>query len=350
MLDIFRKKLRVAMVAPVFGDTGGPEVVVQNLTDALLKKGVAVTLFAPADWKTKARHIPTLKKSLWRMKNFGDLTQIMIRNYIVAAHCRVLNYQNEFDVVHLHLQRHAYPVCANVKKPCLLSFHSPFSKPELEMIKGTGIATVALSRTQQGDNKTTAIIHNGVPVENIEPSFKRGSYLIAIGRLNEQKGIDRAIQIAKRTGKKLLIFGRIGVSDKRQDYFRKKIAPFIDRKNIILMKEVPNKEIFRYIKNAEALLFLIRAPEVCPMAVAESLACGTPIIGSTVGPLPEMLKSKKIAFLSDNMANLVKAAKNTDQFDRKACRKYAEKYFSSSAMADKYIRLYEKIIREYKRK
>ena len=347
MINILRKKLRVAMVAPVFGDTGGPEVVVQNLTDALLKKGIAVTLFAPADWKTKARHIPTLKESLWRMKSFKYLTQIMIRNYIAAAHAKVLNHQNEFDVIHLHLQRHAYAVAANVKKPCLLSFHSGFAASELKMIKDTGIATVALSKTQRGDNKTTAVIHNGVPVENIEPSFEKGRYLIAIGRLNGQKGIDKAIQIAKRSGKKLLIFGRIGISEKRQDYFRKKIAPFIDGKNIVLMKEVPNKEIFRYIKNAEALLFLIRTPEVCPMAVAESLACGTPIIGSTIGPLPEMLKSKKIAFLSDNMSALVKAAKNTDQFDRKACRKYAEKHFSSSVMADKYIQLYKKIIAEY---
>src|SRR4030042_1726358 len=247
------KNIRIAMVAPLFGDTGGPEVVVQNLTNALLKKGVNVTLFAPADWKTKAKHIPTLQKSLWKMENFKDLTQIMIRNYIAAAHSKVLNHKNEFDVIHLHLQRHAYAVAANVKKPCLLSFHSGFTKPELDMIKSTGIATVALSKTQRGINKTTAVIHNGVLVKNIRPSYRSGKYLIAIGRLNEQKGIDRAIQIARRANKKLLIFGRIGISGKRQNYFRKKIAPFIDGKRIILMKEVPNKKIFQYIRNAERL-------------------------------------------------------------------------------------------------
>lgn len=344
------KNIRIAIVAPLFGDTGGPEVVVQNLTDALLKKGVDVTLFAPADWKTGARHIPTLKQSLWRMKNFKDLTQIMIRNYIAAAHAKVLNHQDEFDVIHLHLQRHAYAVAANVKKPCLLSFHSGFTGAELKMIKDTGIATVALSKTQRGINKTTAVIHNGVPVDRIKPSYKKGEYLIAIGRLNDQKGIDRAIQIAKKAGKKLLIFGRIGISEKRQSYFRKKIAPFVDGKNIILKKEVPNEKIFQYIRNAEALLFLIRTPEVCPMAVAESLACGTPVIGTSIGPLPEMLKNKKVCFLSNNLNDLVKAAKNTDQFDRQACREYAKKHFDSSVMAEKYIELYKKIIREYKRK
>src|SRR4030042_1264269 len=338
------KNIRIAMVAPLFGDTGGPEVVVQNLTNALLKKGVNVTLFAPADWKTKAKHIPTLQKSLWKMEDFKDLTQIMIRNYIAAAHAKVLNHQNEFDVIHLHLQRHAYAVAANVRKPCLLSFHSGFTGPELQMIKNTGIATVALSKTQRGKRKTTAVIQNGVQVDNIKPSYGKGRYLVAIGRLNEQKGIDRAIQITRRAGKKLLIFGRIGISEKRKSYFRKKKAPFVDGKNIILMKEVPNKKIFQYIRNAEALLFLIRTPEVCPMAVAESLACGTPVIGTNVGPLPEMLTDKKVAFLSNNINSLVKAVKNVEQFDRRACRKYAEKYFDSSVMAEKYIQLYKKII------
>ncbi|OGI25591.1 MAG: hypothetical protein A3J76_05955 [Candidatus Moranbacteria bacterium RBG_13_45_13] len=345
-----RKKLRVAIVAPVFGDTGGPEVVVQNLTNALLKKGVDVTLFAPTDWKTEARHISTLEKSLWRMQNFKDLTQIMIRNYIAAAHVKVLNHQNEFDVIHLHLQRHAYAIAANVKKPCLLSFHSGFTKLELDMIKSTGIATVALSKTQRGKNKTTAVIHNGVPVDKIKPSYDKGKYLVAIGRLNNQKGIDKAIQIARQSNKKLLIFGRIGISEKRQSYFGKKIAPFLDGEKIILMKEVPNKKIFGYIRKAEALLFPIRKPEVCPMAVAEALACGTPVIGTNVGPLPEMLKSKKVGFLSNNINSLIKAAKNTEQFDRKACRKYAEKHFDSSIMAGKYIQLYKKIVREYNRK
>ncbi len=338
------------MVAPVFGDTGGPEVVVQNLTDALLEKNVDVTLFAPADWKTKAKHIPTLKKSLWRMKNFKDLTQIMIRNYIAAAHAKVLNYQDKFDVIHLHLQRHAYAVCANVKKPCLLSFHSLFTGPELKMIKSTGIATVALSKTQRGNNKTSAVIYNGVPIDKIKASYKKGEYLMTIGRITNQKGMDTAVQITRRSGKKLLIFGRIGISEKRQKYFRNKIAPFIDGKKIILMKEVPNKKIFQYLRKAEALLFPIKEPEVCPMAIAESLACGTPVIGTRVGPLPEMLKNKKVAFLSNNMNSLVKAVKNTDQFNRKVCRKYAEKYFDSSVMAEKYIKLYEKIIAKNKRK
>lgn len=341
-----RSKIRVAMVAPVFGDTGGPEVMVQNLTNGLLKKGVDVTLFAPADWRTKAKHIPTLQKSLRRRNDFSQLTKIAIRAYCNASQIKVLNYQDKFDIVHLHLQSHAYAVCSNTKNPCVLSFHSPITNPYFQMLKRAGVFTVALSKHQKGKNRTSALIYNGVPISEIKPSFEHGSYLVSIGRLHPQKGIDRAIQIALRAKKKLLIFGRIGFSEKRQSYYKSKIAPFVDGKQIILMKEVSNKQIFEYIRNAEALLFPIRRPEICPMSVAESLACGTPVIGTKTAPLEKLLQNKKTAFLSDNIRSLVSATINTQQFNRRKCRKYAEMHFDSDTMAEKYIELYEKILKK----
>lgn len=337
-------KIKVAMIAPVFGDTGGPEVMVRNLTDALLKKGVDVTLFAPADWNTKAKLIPTLEQSLRRRKDFQKLTKLMKKSYVIASQIKVLNFQENFDIIHLHLQSHAYAVCTNVKKPCVLSFHSLINKQEFSLIKSSGIATVALSKNQKGGNHTSAVIHNGVPISGIIPSYEQGKYLISIGRLHDQKGIDTAIKIARQANKKLLIFGRIEASERGYEYYNKKIAPYIDGKKIIYMKEVPNKTIIKYLRNAEALLFPIKKPEVFGMVVAEALACGTPVIGTKIGPLPEILRSKKVAFLSNNINSLVKAAKNTKQFDRKKCRAYAEDNFDSSAMADKYIRLYKKIL------
>jgi hypothetical protein len=78
-------KIRVALVAPSFGDTGGPEIAVQNLADAFFELGVDVTLFAPADWKTRTKHIPTLKQSLWNMKNFTKQNIFARRNYLTAS-------------------------------------------------------------------------------------------------------------------------------------------------------------------------------------------------------------------------------------------------------------------------
>lgn len=339
-------KIRIAMVAPPFGEIGGPEVMVQSLTEALLKKGVDVTLFAPADWKTKAKHIPTLLQSLWNMKNFSKHTDIVRGNLIVASQVKVLVYENNFDIIHLHSQRHAYPVGINAIKPCVLSLHSLIDPFDFNYLKKASIFTVALSQTQKGKLKTSAVIWNGLPVEKIRYSLKKSAYFVAIGRLNEQKGIDQAIQIAKRANVKLFIFGRIGNSKERQKYFASKIKPSLDGKQIVYKGEVSHNEVLRYLRGASGLLFPITKPEVCPMTVIESLACGTPIIGSKIGPLTEMLKgNKKIAFLSNSLDAQVSAVKKIEKLDRLACRKYAEDNFSSSRMAEDYIQLYKKILR-----
>ena len=111
------------------------------------------------------------------------------------------------------------------------------------------------------------------------------------------------------------------------------------------MGEVSQLEIFKYLKKAEALLFPIkRNIKVCPLIVAESLACGTPIIGTAMNPTPKLLKDSKVACLSMNFNVMVKAVKNIENFDRKKCRKVAEKLFDSSIMAKKYIKLYKKIL------
>lgn len=334
------------MVAPPFGETGGPEVVTNNLTEALLEKGVDVTLFAPADWKIKSKHIATIKTSIWNAKDFKTQTNRERSGLMYASQVRVLAHQKEFDLIHLHAQRQAYAVCANANIPCVVSVHSVIDPSCLAQLKKVGAYVVSLSKAQKGSLATIVTIWNGVPVKKIKPSFKKGKYCIAVGRLSALKGIDRAITIAKKANKKLLIFGRIGISEKRKEYFNTKIRPFIDGKQIILMKEVSHNKIYDYLRNAEALLLPISRPEVCPMVVAEALSSGTPVIGTMINPLPELLKNKKVAFLSNDMEELVKATKNIEKFDRKECRRYAEKHFDSAVMADQYLKLYKKVLKK----
>lgn len=345
-----RKKIKIAMIAPPFGPTGGPEVVVRHLTEALVKLGADVTLFAPADWKTSARHIPTLPKSLWAMKNFKKQTPLERKSLIVSGQIKALEHQEDFDILHFHQQRHVGELAGLVKIPYVLTFHSKVTSDVIEQTKNEALFfTVALSKEHKKNFNISAIIRNGIPIKEIKPSFKEGFHLIAIGRLTESKGIDTAIEIAKKTGKKLLILGRVGVSKERQKYFNEKIKSFLSKK-IIFKNEVPQKEMFAYLREAEAMLFPIKPKKkslaVCPLIVMESLACGTPVIGVPISSLPSLSKNPRIACLSNNKKVLIKAVKNIDKFNRVECRKYAEKNFDSSIMAKKYLALYKKILKK----
>lgn len=339
-----KRKIKVAIVAPPFGDWGGPEVVVQNLVLELVKKNIDATLFCPEDWKTKVKRVPTLKQSLWNMKDFKKQTKVERSNLVVYSQIKVLDYQNDFDIIHLHSQRQAYVVGKMLHKPCVLTMHSVMEKKDFQQLKEANVKVISLTKAQKEGLETFATIKNGVPFSGIEPSLKKGKYLIAVARLTPQKGIDLAIKIAKSAKMKLLIFGRINKS--YIDYYNKDVKPLIDGKKIVLMKEVAHKKIFGYLRDAKALLFTISKLESCPMVVAEALACGTPVIGTKIEPLPEMLgKNEKATFLSNDIKELVNTVKQVDEkFDRQECRNYAEKYFSSSYMADEYIKVYQRIL------
>ena len=242
------KKLRIAMVAPPFGDTGGPEVVTQNLTNAFLQLGIDVTLFAPADWNTAAKHVVTLKKSIWNMENVKELSLAEFRALKIASQEKVLEFQKDFDIIHLHSQRYAAGVAAKAVIPCVLSFHNRFLPEVFDEAVKVNLSTVALSESQRGGMRTSAMIYNGLPVENIKFSLEKGEYLMFVGRLTDQKGIDIAIQIAIKAKKKLLIFGRIGNTQERKDFFAKEIEPFLSD-SIVYMGETTHDQIYEYLAN-----------------------------------------------------------------------------------------------------
>lgn len=340
------KKIRVAMVAPPFGPEGGPEVVCRHLTNALVKKRINVTLFAPDDWETRAKHVRTLPISLWKMKNFKKQSEYFRKNLIYTSQLKVIKYQENFNIIHLHSQRSAYAVAKFLEKSCLLTLHNIIGPMDLEQIRETNLNLVAISPGRRQKIKTGTVIENGIDVNEIKYSLKKGKYLLAVGRIIEQKGVDIAIKIAKRAGKKLIIIGRIGNSPKRQDYYNKKIKPFLN-KNIIHKNQMSQKRAYEYMKNAEAVVSPIRGRlSVTPLVIMESLACGTPVISTPIYPNPEFTKNKKIGFFSSDINKLIKAAKETDKFDRAECRKCAEEFFDSHLMAEKYIKLYKRILKK----
>lgn len=339
--------MKIAQVSPVFGTTGGPEVVVQNLTNELVALGEDVTLFAPADWKTSAKHVKTLPKSLWNLKNFKETSNNTRINLIISHLIKALLEAKKFDIIHFHIQKYSFAFADNSPVPAVISFHNNIEKDIFNYFsKNKNIYTVALSNSQGMNLKTSAVIYNGVPTQKIIFSKKSGNYLIAIGRLSDQKGIHLAISAAKKAKMKLIIMGRVGISKEKQEYFNKKIKPFIDNKNIVHIFEVPHDKIYSYLRNAAALIFPIQAPEVCSMTVLESLASGTPVIATKLDPMPELIENGKTGFLVNTEDEMVEKIRQIKDLNRDDCRKAAVEKFDSRIMAQNYIKLYEKILKD----
>ncbi len=339
--------LKIAIVAPPFGSTGGPEIATQNLVDGLLELDQDVTLFAPSDWKTKAEHIHTLHRSLWNMKDFLTQNSLVRNNYRISSQLKPLLYNSKFDIFHFNSSYYAYAAGIHLKSPHILTLHNRIKvSSQLDQINAANFHIVAVTKSQKKNYKISSVIHHGIPIKDIKPNYAPiNSYLITIGRITDQKGIHISIEIAKKAKKKLIIIGRIGNSDDRQKYFKEKILPYIDNNQIVHIEAVSREEIHTYLREAEALLFPITKPETFGLVIAESLACATPIIASRTEPLPEILPAdKNIAVLSDNINELTQAAKNTSSFNRKQCRQFAEKNFDNVTMAKKYLKLYTKLV------
>lgn len=337
--------MRVAIVAPVFGETGGPELSTIQLADALIDLGVDVTLFAPADFSTRAKLHPILPSSLWSLPKFSEQTEEERRDLILDSQSIVIQHQDKYDIVHLSSQRYAYAITKQLRVPTLLTLHNKITEKDLQLLRTTPIKIVSLTEKYRAAIGADASIYPGIPISNIIPSYSSGSGLITIGRITEQKGIQQAIAIAKKAHKPLTIVGRIGNARERQTYYHENVAPFLG-KEIRHIEALPNHELLTLLSQSEALLFPIIRPETFGRVSAEALACGTPVIGSLTDPLPEVLNNPKVAFLSASIDELAIAAMNSDRFDRKACRLYAEERFDIKVTAQKYLNFYESILQK----
>lgn len=338
--------MKVAIICPSFGQTGGPELTTTQLADALTEKGVDVSLFAPNNFITKARLIPTLEHDLWNRGDLQDMTEYEKKNLFIASQVKILSQQDTYDLIHISSQKYAYAVASNLHKPCALTLHNRMKTRDYALLKKTGVYTIALTKKYKGEIDASAAIYPGLPLETITPSYEAGSGLITIGRITDQKGIHLSIEIARKAKKKLLIVGRIGKSEERVEYFNKKVLPFIDNDLIRFRESVNYDELLPLIAKSEALLFPIIRPETFGRVAAEALACGTPVIGTTTEPLPEILSDKRVSTLSDDVDTLVNAARHIEQFDRELCRKYVEEKFDIRKTAEKHIQLYERVLQK----
>ena len=341
--------MKIAQVAPLTESVpphyyGGTERVVSYLTEELVKQGHDVTLFASGDSCTHAKLCSIVPKSL---RLGGEQCNPYV--YHTLELDQISRQASEFNVIHYHIDFLHFNISRLLHTPQLTTLHGRLDIDDLVPIfkEFNDMPVVSISNEQRKPlpyANWTDTIYNGIPEDSYIFNPEPESYLAFLGRISPEKRVDRAIEIAIRTGMPLRIAAKIDKVD--QKYFENIIKPLLAHPLIEYVGEINELEKNEFLGKAYALIFPIDWPEPFGLVMAEALACGTPVIAFRRGSVPEVLDkgNGKVGFIVNTVEEAVTAVEKIAFIDRRYCRTFFEERFSARRMAADYLRAYEKTI------
>jgi glycosyltransferase involved in cell wall biosynthesis len=341
-------RLRVGMLAPVAWRVPpvhyGPwERVVSILTEGLVARGVDVTLFATADSITRGRLVAVAPRGYAEDPSLDAKVYECL--HIAAAFEQAA--AGAFDILHNHFDFLPLTYSRLVSTPVVTTVHGFSSERIMPVYRAYNAATylVAISasdRRQELDYAAT--IHHGIPLEEFTLRTSRGDYLLFFGRIHPDKGAREAVDVARRTGRKLILAGIV----QDADYYRTAIEPFLDGQQIRYVGSVGPAQRDALLGGAMALLHLIQFDEPFGLSVVEAMATGTPVIAFRRGSMPELIDEGVSGFLvpAGTIDGAVAAVDHIGELDRRAARAHVERHFSAERMVDDYLQLYERLLNQ----
>ncbi len=345
--DDANKSLRVAMLAPISWRVPprhyGPwERVVSLLTEDLVARGVAVTLFATADSTTKA----TLAATCPRPCSEDHTLDPKVWECMHISH--VFERADEFDLIHNHFDFLPLSYSRLTDTPVVTTIHG-FSSPRILPVFEKYNASnhyVSISNADRSPKLDyLATVHHGIPID--EFAFRRESdgYLLFFGRIHPDKGTVAAIEVARRTGRRLKIAGIV----QDQPYFDREVAPHIDGDRVCYLGSVGPEKRAEILGGAEALLHLINFDEPFGLSMVEAMACGVPVIAIGRGSVPEIVVHGETGFIVTDLDAATAAVRRIGDIDRAAPRRHVEQHFAVEQMTDGYLRVYKEVLRNPRR-
>ncbi|MGE8944112.1 glycosyltransferase family 4 protein [Leptospira interrogans] len=340
--------MKIAQIAPLIESVpprlyGGTERVVSYLTEALVAQGHDVTLFASTDSMTDAELIPCAEKAL----RLNAAVKDPIPYYMIMLD-RVREMEKEFDILHFHIDQFHFPLFRHMANRTVTTLHGRQDLADLKYLYEAfpEMPLVSISNAQRqpipGCN-FAATIHHGLPSTLLEPTYNpRGGYLAFLGRIAPEKGVDRAIEIARASGLPLKIAAKIDRVDR--EYFEEYIKPMLDQPGIEFIGEIDDIGKARFLGEASALLFPINWPEPFGLVMIEAMACGTPILAFENGSVPEVIDDGITGSIVTSTEEAPRALRKVLSLDRRKVRQRFDERFSSARMARDYVAIYEKIL------
>ena len=315
---------------------GGIERVIDMLARGLVERGHDVTLFAHRDSDTAGRLAPY---GGTRPNHPIDL----IQNTMSIARLAIARP----DVVHsfgrlatlLPLLPTSLPkIMSYQREPTLLGPPSDTARETGYLIiyrvqrAYCGIDAAHRPQLRRVQRRPTRDVHVPNRVQDDAP-------LVFLGRVERIKGAHTAVEVARRSGRRLVIAGN--VSD--DAYFEAEVRPHLSDR-IEYVGPVDDGQKNELLGSALAFLMPIEWEEPFGIVMAEALACGTPVIGTPQGSVPEIVVEGVTGFVRDTVEGMATAVEHVAALSRAACRDDCEARFSDRAIVDAYEELYRERI------
>ncbi len=340
-------EMKIAQVAPLTEAVppklyGGTERVVSWLTEELVELGHEVTLFASGDSVTSAKLEAIWPRALRLDGTVRDPNALHME--LVERVCR---RASEFDVVHFHLDYYPFSIMSRQSTPFVTTLHGRLDLPELQPIFTTfsRVPVISISDSQRRpipQAHWVSTVHHGLPQTLLEPCGSTPSYLAFLGRVSPEKGLERAINIARMCQMPLKIAAKVDQAD--ANYFNKEIAPLLSQPGIEFIGEIDDARKPEFLGGAAALLTPIDWPEPFGLVMIESMACGTPVVAFNRGSAPEIVEHGVTGFIVEDTTSAAGAVKEAIGLPRDRIRARFEERFTARRMAKDYLESYRTLI------
>jgi glycosyltransferase involved in cell wall biosynthesis len=339
--------MRIAMLAPPWIEIpppgyGGIEQVVALLAAELTERGHDVTLFAAPGTRSRARVLSPLE----RPHPDAIESAVYEADHVASTFARMEQAERPFDVLHDHCGFTAFAFADRIETPILHTLHGPFTEDTRAFYRRHAhkAAAVALSRYQADqapeELEIVAVIGNPIVVNDFPFREEKDDYLLWIGRLNDEKGPQRAIAVAREAGMPLVLAGPVQTG--QQEFYAREVEPYVDGDRVRYIGEV-GEDKGDLFAGARALLMPIRWPEPFGLVMTEAMACGTPVIAFPEGSAPELVLDGETGFIVEDEQAMVEAVAHLDQIDPRRCRESAAERFDVAPVAEAYESAYEMV-------
>jgi glycosyltransferase involved in cell wall biosynthesis len=333
--------MKVAVLAPIAWRTPprhyGPwEQVASNLTEGLVQAGIEVTLFATGDSRTEAQLASVVSSGYEEDRSLDAkvVECLHISNLMERA--------SEFDLIHNHFDFLPLSYSKLVKTPMVTTIHGFSSErivPVFQKYNSVGHYVSISNANRHPSLDYLGTVYNGLDTASFTLNEQPDDYLLFFGRIHPDKGTAEAIEIARRSRKKLFIAGII----QDENYFKDFVAPHLGKDVEFIGSAGPDQRD-ALMGKAAALLHPINFEEPFGLSVAEAMLCGTPVIAFNKGSMPELIKVEQTGYLVNTVEEAAKAVDKLTKINRSDCRAWAEERFSKERMVEDYIALYHKIL------